>query len=326
MDHREANRVGHPSACNCVECVRRRLRARGSFDPRFTADGKVDRVFAPAKLVRGGLESDGTVHTSNYSELRSDAEREERPPVGVAFTIVFCMVVLLMLGVVAYYSVVGVRWLSANSGGVVASVSSASAEKYTDYKDNVVEKFVSWLTFGKGTVAEVQQGIKREVEEARARLEVVEQKRLEEVAEQKVPVEVKPVGVIEVLWSTSVDDYAVEFNQYRQSNGLYPLEFTDDLNRIAALRLPEIQISFSHDGIKKYRLAENLNMISFGPLSNRDALSSWKGSPSHNANMLDADYRFTGYANGRGYAVQVFSKYETVNGYPQLPPGWFWGN
>jgi len=48
MDHREANRAEHPLACTCVRCVAERLRG-----------------------TRGYLESDGTVHTSNYSELRS---------------------------------------------------------------------------------------------------------------------------------------------------------------------------------------------------------------------------------------------------------------
>jgi uncharacterized protein YkwD len=66
--------------------------------------------------------------------------------------------------------------------------------------------------------------------------------------------------------------------------------------------------------------------MSTGFLSNSDALASWQNSPGHNANMLDSSYRYTGYAIGNGYAVQVFTEYPTIDGEPQLPPGWYWGN
>jgi hypothetical protein len=42
--------------------------------------------------------------------------------------------------------------------------------------------------------------------------------------------------------------------------------------------------------------------------------------------MLDKDYKYTGYAAGGGYAVQVFTEWNTVNGIPQLPPGWYFPN
>ena len=41
-------------------------------------------------------------------------------------------------------------------------------------------------------------------------------------------------------------------------------------------------------------------------------------------NMLDTSYKYTGYAIGGGYAVQLFTEYPTINGEPQLPPSWYW--
>jgi len=133
------------------------------------------------------------------------------------------------------------------------------------------------------------------------------------------------IDAVDDLWETSVDDYANKFNQYRQSNGLPPLEFTDDLNRVAELRLKELCTNFSHYSAGNYNehLAENIGM-STSFLNNSDALAMWENSPGHNANILDSSYKYTGYAIGNGYAVQVFTEYITIDGEPQLPPGWYW--
>jgi len=135
----------------------------------------------------------------------------------------------------------------------------------------------------------------------------------------------KAVDIVDDSWDTSVADYASEFNRYRQAKGLNPLKFTDDLNRLAELRLKELHTSFSHNSPGKYNehLAENIAM-STSFLSNSDALDMWQNSPGHNANMLDNGYKYTGYAIGDGYAVQLFTEYTTINGKPQLPPGWYW--
>jgi len=127
--------------------------------------------------------------------------------------------------------------------------------------------------------------------------------------------------------ATTISDYANKFNQFRQLNGLQPLAFTDDLNRIATLRLAEIKVSFSHNSVGNYNqhLGENIAM-STGFLSNSKALDIWENSPGHRANMLNSSYKYTGYAIGGGYAVQVFSEFNTINGIPQLPPGWHWTN
>ena len=131
--------------------------------------------------------------------------------------------------------------------------------------------------------------------------------------------------VIDNSQNTSVDEYADMFNQYRKTKGLNSLEFTVDLNLVAELRLKELYTDFSHYSAGNYNehLAENIAMNT-GFLSNSDALEMWRNSPGHNANMLDSSCRYTGYAIGNGYAVQVFTEYITINGKPQLPPGWYW--
>ena len=122
-------------------------------------------------------------------------------------------------------------------------------------------------------------------------------------------------------------NYEALFNQYRETKGLSPLEFTKDLNQVAKLRLEELYTDYSHyskGGYNKH-LAENI-VMSTRSLSDSGALSSWQKSPGHNTNMLDSGYKYTGYAIGGGYAVQVFTEYDTVDGVPQLPFGWRWND
>lgn len=118
---------------------------------------------------------------------------------------------------------------------------------------------------------------------------------------------------------TAISTYAVIFNEYRQSKGLPPLVFTDDLNKIAAQRVEEIKKDFGHKSQLNSYLAEN---IAKGISDNGDALDIWKNSPPHNKNLL-GHYVNTGYCNRDGYSVQVFSSWDTINGIPQLPPGWY---
>lgn len=132
---------------------------------------------------------------------------------------------------------------------------------------------------------------------------------------------VEPFSLLLRSNDIKTDDYAESFNLYRESEGLKPLVFTDDLNQIALKRLDEIQANFSHASKGGYNthIAEN---IVKGVYNNEEALEVWKESFLHRANMLNKNYKNTGYAAGDGYAVQVFSEYETQNGDPILPPGW----
>jgi len=172
----------------------------------------------------------------------------------------------------------------------------AGVPPLSTYKDTLITKWEDYQTERAAQQAEI------EAEE--------EDRRKQELAEQRL---------------TSVEGYAILFNEYRQSNGLNALTFTDDLNERASLRLRELELDYSHDSLGNYNLhlAENILWATY-TLDNHIAFESWKGSPGHNANMLDASYKYTGYAIGGNYAVQLFTQYHTINGEPQLPPGWYW--
>lgn len=114
-----------------------------------------------------------------------------------------------------------------------------------------------------------------------------------------------------------IHDYEIIFNEYRESKECEPLIFTDDLNWIARIRLTEIQKNYSHESEYNKYLGEN---IVKGVHTNHEAFTSWENSHLHKMNMLDS-VKYSGYAIGNGYAVQVFSIYDTVNGIPQLPLG-----
>ena len=124
---------------------------------------------------------------------------------------------------------------------------------------------------------------------------------------------------------TISSDFATIFNNYRKTQGLAPLIFTDDLNQIALLRLAELKINFSHYSLGGYNVHLGENIVE-GVYSDEEAFYCWQGSPGHNANMLDSEYVYTGYAIVGGYSVQVFSGFITINGVPQLPPGWYWSD
>lgn len=98
--------------------------------------------------------------------------------------------------------------------------------------------------------------------------------------------------------------YQTIFNEYRNGHGLDPLTFTDDLNRIAVMRLKEIKNDFSHDSLGHYNylLAEN---IARGISNSSSALNGWDNSIYHRQNM-QGNFKYTGYAFENGYAVQLF--------------------
>jgi uncharacterized protein YkwD len=199
---------------------------------------------------------------------------------------------------------VKLTFLSVACACVVAAF--AGVQPLTAYKDQVVQKGGTWLR--SVTTAPMPPSPS-----------AVSQSPLP--SQSNLADKIKGIGAD--LWATNTPDFATRFNTYRQANGHKPLAFTDDLNNVAKLRLTEIQSDFDHNSTGGYNthLAEN---IVEGISSNQEALDCWKGSPGHNANMLDSSYLYTGYACGGGHAVQVFTEWPTVNGEPQLPPGWSW--
>jgi uncharacterized protein YkwD len=200
---------------------------------------------------------------------------------------------------------------------IVVIFAFAGVQPITSYKDDAIGKVTTFFN---------QQKEKAELklEQDNSEQAKLATKNNETIGDSIVS---KAVNIVDDSWDTSVDDYANKFNQYRRSKGLTSLQFTNDLNQLAELRLKELYKSYNHYSAGKYNehLAENI-VMSTGLLSNTDALVTWQNSPGHNENMLKSSYKYTGYAIGNGYAVQLFTEYPTINGKPQLPPGWHWAD
>lgn len=162
----------------------------------------------------------------------------------------------------------------------------AGVQPISSYKDDVATK---WNTYW------AEQKVKTEENLAQAKIE--EQKRIEEqkLEEQRKATELN-------------QNYAQLFNEFRAKNGQPPLIFDPQLNELAAKRAIEISLAgnFSHEGIKKYNLGENIAMMAYSTDSNTELLEQWASSPGHRSNMLSSMYSRTGFARAGRYAVQVF--------------------
>ena len=103
-------------------------------------------------------------------------------------------------------------------------------------------------------------------------------------------------------------EYAVLFNEFRSENGRQPLVFDPELNQLAAQRAIEISQpgGFSHEGIMKYNLGENIAMMAYSSDSPTSLIELWADSPGHRSNMLSSSYYRTGFAKNGKYAVQIF--------------------
>lgn len=102
------------------------------------------------------------------------------------------------------------------------------------------------------------------------------------------------------------DEFKVDINNYRTSNGLSPVIESERLNEIAKERVRE-ELNGYVKGIKPDHMSDkNLNidlgenLISYkgwGEDTSRDFVD-WKGSPEHNENMLYKEAYEYGYAKG----------------------------
>jgi len=103
-------------------------------------------------------------------------------------------------------------------------------------------------------------------------------------------------------------EYTILFNEFRSENGRQPLVFDAELNQLAAQRAIEISQpgGFSHEGIEKYNLGENIAMMAYASDSPGDLIELWADSPGHRSNMLLSSYHRTGFAKNGKYAVQLF--------------------
>jgi len=180
---------------------------------------------------------------------------------------------------------------------IIVIFAYAGVQPAATYKNELITNWNKYWT---------EQTIKNEEKAAKAKIE--EQKRIEQqtIAEQHRIAEQKAEEAkLEAILN---QNYAQIFNKFRTDNGRQPLIFNTNLNEIAKQRVVEIAQpgNFSHDGIKKYNLGENIAMMAYSTDSNESLLELWATSPGHRSNMLDLTYYQTGFAREGKYAVQVF--------------------
>lgn len=97
-------------------------------------------------------------------------------------------------------------------------------------------------------------------------------------------------------------EYVALFNEFRQDNGVPPLIFVPDMNKLADQRCSEIRNNFSHEGVPP-GCGENIAEGYFSPQS---LLNGWANSPGHRMNILSSRYTITGFATDGDYSVQLF--------------------
>lgn len=191
----------------------------------------------------------------------------------------------------------------------------AGVQPVSSYKDDVISK---WNTYW------AEQKVKNEEKQAQAIIE--EQKRAEEqaieeqriAAEQKVKEEQARIDELKRIEEQEAKEAQIQaefnqnfaqlFNDFRRKNGKTPLIFDPRLNELARQRVIEISQpgNFSHEGIEKYNLGENIAMMAYSSDSNESLLEQWANSPGHRSNMLASMYYRTGFARAGRYAVQIF--------------------
>ena len=112
-------------------------------------------------------------------------------------------------------------------------------------------------------------------------------------------------------------------NIERAREGLKPLTYDAAIEDAALVRAKEIQTSFSHTrpngtsfatamkeaGVNYRRAGEN---IAWGQKTPEEVVSAWMNSPSHRANIMNANYGRIGVghltnARGTSYWVQLFA-------------------
>ena len=164
--------------------------------------------------------------------------------------------------------------------------SFAGVQPMTDYKDVAIGEIATFIN---------EQKIKAE-----ERRVAEENRRAAEEAEMRA------AGVASDY--AFYKEYAVLFNEFRSGNRRQPLVFDPELNQLAAQRAIEISQpgGFSHEGIMRYNLGENIAMMAYSSDSPTSLVELWADSPGHRSNMLSSSYYRTGFAKNGKYAVQIF--------------------
>ena len=164
--------------------------------------------------------------------------------------------------------------------------SFAGVQPMASYKDNAIGKISNFIN---------EQEIKAE-----------ERKTAEENRRAVEKAEMDAAGVVSEY--DFYEDYVVLFNEFRSGNARPPLVFDTALNKLASERAIEISQpgNFSHEGINKYNLGENIAMMAYSSDSASELIELWASSPGHRSNMILSSYHRTGFAKNGKYAVQIF--------------------
>lgn len=294
LSDRDYMKGKHPPSCTCVDCVNKRLGiiTRGAKNSSYR------------KNPTHNIPQVSKRYPNNYAN--SSNSRSVR----VLSCIIILIIVSLIIGILGG-GIYGIAKYHDNIWDGISSGYHWTANNIIDIKD----KIVNWFSSQSLNTTNTSNNI------TKTSTATPPTSTITSPSTSPTSTITSPSQTTSVLID-KVSDFAIRFNEYRQSKGRASLIFTDDLNRIATLRLVEIKENFSHNSKGGYNnhLAENIVM---GIYNNQDALECWQGSLGHNANMLNMSYKYTGYAIGGGYAIQVFTEWVTINGEPQLPPGWY---
>jgi uncharacterized protein YkwD len=139
-------------------------------------------------------------------------------------------------------------------------------------------------------------------------------------------------NVANPVFDSVEQQFLVLLNQYRGQNGLQPLTASVNLNRMAAW-LAEDQANNNYMGhtdslgrpfevrigqcdIQYYYAGEN---VAAGYVSAQSVLDGWKGSPGHNAAMLNPSFRQIGI--GRAYNPQSYYGYYWATDFSSVDDG-----
>lgn len=174
----------------------------------------------------------------------------------------------------------------------------AGVEPISSFKDSIIGK---WDTYRSEQKAIYEENLERAKIEEQKKLEEQRIEEQQKLAEQKA----KEAQIITDL----NQNYAQLFNEFRKQNGKPPLTFDSKLNELAIQRAIEISQpgNFSHEGIMKYNLGENIAMLAYSTDSNTSLIELWANSSGHRSNMLSSMYMRTGFARVGKYAVQIFN-------------------
>ena len=132
-------------------------------------------------------------------------------------------------------------------------------------------------------------------------------------AEQMVPLSDSVNSAQLKAMATSALD---QVNASRAAAGLSTLKWSNGLETAAMIRATELKASFSHtrpDGTEWWTVNGNLcygENLARGFYSADEAVTGWKNSATHNANLMDAGFRTCAIAifeeNGQYYWAQEF--------------------